>query len=120
MNDTAHRMSRRTHNESGRARSWLSVAALVLAMTAAAGALSLAAPAQARADACASVGGRHVSVGGCTDVAGTVEQYVPPPAYYPPPSESAPPPPPPDPAGYANVCANVGRHVSVSGCVSTG
>ncbi|SOJ55567.1 hypothetical protein MSIMFB_03049 [Mycobacterium simulans] len=120
MNGTGHPMSSGTHKASGRARSWLSAGAVVLALAAAAGALSVAAPAQARADACASVGGRHVSVGGCTDVAGTIEQYVPPPAYYPPPSESAPPPPPPEPAGYASVCANVGRHVNVSGCVSTG
>ncbi|WP_082977224.1 hypothetical protein [Mycobacterium sp. 852002-50816_SCH5313054-b] len=91
-------------------------------MAAVAVAVSVAVPAHARADACASVGGARVSVGGCTDIAGTVEQYVPPPAYYPPPSaaESAPPPPPPAPAGSVSVCANVGRHVNVSGCVGTG
>ena len=52
------------------------------------------------ADACASAGGRHVSVGGCADLADTVADYVPPPASYAPMPEdttddttTSPPPP---------------------------
>jgi len=96
-----------THKLHPRLRSWFTAALFVVALMVVGGALALAAPAQARADACASVGGRHVSVGGCSDVAGTVEQYTNPPA------QSAPP----APAGNAYACANVGRHIDVSGCV---
>jgi hypothetical protein len=52
---------------------------------------------------CGSVGGRHVDVNDC---AGPAD--APPPAG----GESAPPPPPPD----VNVCADVGRRVTVGGC----
>lgn len=59
-----------------------------------------------------TVGGQHVSVGGCTDPGAYVAP--PPPEDAPPPPEEAPvPPPPPD----VDVCASVGRRVSVSGCV---
>ncbi|WP_245850154.1 hypothetical protein [Mycobacterium angelicum] len=96
----------KTHKLDLRPRSWFTAALFVVALMVVGGALALAAPAQARADACANVGGRHVSVGGCSDVAGTVEQYTNPPAGY-----------PPAPAGNAYACASVGRHIDVSGCV---
>ena len=72
----------------------------------------------ANADVCASVG-RRVSVGGCMNVADTVNAYVPPPAYYAPLPEDfqAPPPPPPPPPVNVGICANFGRRISVSGCV---
>jgi len=79
-------------------------------------------PAVATADVCASVG-RRVSVSGCANLADTIADYVPPPSYYAPlpgdeqPEETAPPPPPPPPAPNVSVCANVGRRVSVSGCI---
>lgn len=109
MRDNVQAMSssqHRAHQLHLRPRSWFSAAMFVVMLVVAAGALALAAPAQARADACASVGGRHVSVGGCSDVAGTVEQYTNPPA------DS-----PPAPAGNVYACAGVGRHINVSGCV---
>ncbi|QLL10248.1 hypothetical protein H0P51_15470 [Mycobacterium vicinigordonae] len=79
-------------------------------MAGAASTLALAAPAEARADACGSVDGVHVSIEGCSDVAGTVEQYAPA-------AESAEPPQ--GPAGNVTACVDVGRRVSVSGCVGT-
>jgi hypothetical protein len=67
----------------------------------------------ANADVCASVG-RRVSVSGCTNVADTVNSYVPPPADYAPlPGDFPPPPPPPPPV---NVCVGAGRRIHVSGC----
>ena len=65
----------------------------------------------ANADVCASVG-RRVSVSGCTNVADTVNAYVPPPAAYAPLPQDFPPPPPPP----VNVCVGAGRRVHVSGC----
>ena len=70
----------------------------------------------AKADVCASVG-RRISVGGCMNIADTVNAYAPPPAYYAPLPEDFPPPPPPPPPVNVGVCANVGRRVSVSGCI---
>jgi hypothetical protein len=67
----------------------------------------------ANADVCASVG-RRVSVSGCTNVADTVNAYVPPPADYAPLPQDFPPPPPPPPP--VNVCVGVGRRIHVSGC----
>lgn len=70
-------------------------------------------PGVAKADVCASVG-RRVSVGGCTNVADTVNSYAPPPADYAPLPQDFPPPPPPPPP--VNVCVGAGRRVHVSGC----
>ncbi|MGO8771656.1 MAG: hypothetical protein ACLQIK_06695 [Mycobacterium sp.] len=64
----------------------------------------------ANADVCASVGYR-VSVSGCTNVADTVNSYVPPPGAYAPLPGDFPPPPP-----AATVCVGVGRRIHVSGC----
>lgn len=103
---------------------WKSTAAAVLAVTAfpLAG-IAVGVP-SAAADVCGSVGARHVSVGGCASLADAIADYVPPPSYYapmpddePPPDYIAPPPPPPPPAPNVSVCANVGRRISVSGCV---
>lgn len=75
------------------------------------------------ADVCGSVGGRHVSVSGCGSVADAIAPWVPPPGAYAPMPEDyyaappPPPPPPPPPLPNVNVCANVGRRVSVSGCI---
>ncbi len=83
-------------------------------------ALTISEPAAAHADVCGSVGGRHVSVGGCGSIADAIAPYVPPPAVYAPLPEdydAAPPPPPPPPPPNVNVCANFGRRISVSGCV---
>jgi hypothetical protein len=63
----------------------------------------------AGADVCASVG-RRISVSGCTNVADTVNTYVPPPGAYAPLPEDFPPPP------AANVCVGAGRRIHVSGC----
>ncbi|WP_413467261.1 hypothetical protein [Mycolicibacterium sp. 120270] len=82
--------------------------------------LAVAEPASVHADVCGSVGGRHVSVGGCGSIADAIAPYVPPPAAYAPlpeDYEAAPPPPPPPPPPNVNVCANFGRRISVSGCV---
>jgi hypothetical protein len=83
------------------------------------GLTALAQPVPASADVCGSVGGRHVSVGGCGSIADAVAPYVPPPAVYAPMPEdyAAPPPPPPPPPPNVNVCANFGRRISVSGCI---
>ncbi|MEE6176788.1 hypothetical protein [Mycobacterium sp. 050134] len=67
----------------------------------------------ANADVCASVG-RRVSISGCTNVADTVNTYVPPPNDYAPLPQDFPPPPPPPPP--VNVCVGAGRRVQVSGC----
>lgn len=71
----------------------------------------------ASADVCGSVGGRRISVSGCGD---PIARWAPPPAAYAPLPEdfyAAPPPPPPPPLPNVNVCANVGRRISVSGCI---
>lgn len=62
----------------------------------------------ANADVCASVG-RRISVSGCTNVADTVNAYVPPPGDYAPLPQDFPPPP-------VSVCVGVGRRIHVSGC----
>lgn len=74
------------------------------------------------ADVCGSVGGRRVSVSGCGSIADAIAPWVPPPAEYAPMPEDyyaapPPPPPPPPPLPNVNVCANVGRRISVSGCI---
>lgn len=64
---------------------------------------------------CGSVGGRWVDVSGCSDPLYEVND-----ALAPPPPPGAPPPeyvPPPPPRPNVNVCANVGRRISVSGCI---
>lgn len=76
----------------------------------------------ASADVCGSVGGRFVSVSGCGNIADAVAPWVPPPAAYAPLPEDyvappPPPPPPPPPLPNVDVCASVGRRISVSGCV---
>jgi hypothetical protein len=82
---------------------WLSVAMIVLVG-------GLVAPVVPTAGAvCGSVGGRHVDVSGCSDPLYELNDAL------------APPPPPPPvyipPAPNVSVCADVGRRVSVSGCV---
>lgn len=83
---------------------------------------SVVLPPAASADVCGSVGGRFVSVSGCGNVADAIAPWVPPPAAYAPlPEDYAapppPPPPPPPPLPNVDVCASVGRRISVSGCV---
>ena len=95
-------------------RPWIAAAIALLAVTSIPEMYSVVQPAGvANADVCASVG-RRVSVSGCTNVADTVNSYVPPPAAYAPLPEDFPPPPPPPPP--VNVCVGVGRRVHVSGC----
>jgi hypothetical protein len=92
----------------------LGLCAVVIGLTVISG------PVSASADVCGSVGGRHVSVGGCGSIADAVAPWVAPPAAYAPLPEdydAAPPPPPPPPPPNINVCANFGRRISVSGCV---
>lgn len=83
------------------------------------GLTALPQPPQASADVCGSVGGRHVSVNACGNVADAIAPWVPPPSVYAPLPEdyAAPPPPPPPPLPNVSVCANVGRRVSISGCI---
>jgi len=101
-------------------RGWKAVAAIFLGFAAIPGAVVIIQAPAATADVCASVG-RRVSVSGCANLADTIADYVPPPSYLPgdepAPEYTAPPPPPPPPAPNVSVCANVGRRVSVSGCV---
>jgi hypothetical protein len=89
--------------------------------------MAVAPPPEAAADVCGNVGGRHVSVSGCTDVAGAIADWAPPPESYAPlPQDyesTAPPPPPPPPppqiGSNVSVCGNVGGprgHLSVGGC----
>ncbi|MET0475486.1 MAG: RNA-binding protein [Mycobacterium sp.] len=72
---------------------------------------------------CGSVGGRHVDVSGCSDPLYELNDLLPPPPPPPPPpGEAAPPPPPPvyvppPPRPNVSVCANVGRRITVTGCV---
>ena len=84
---------------------------------------TVATPATSSADVCASAG-RRISVSGCADLGDVMAPWVPPPAYYAPLPEDYPPPPPPPvyvppppPLPNVNVCANVGRRISVSGCI---
>ena len=96
-------------------RSWTAAGIAVLALTAVPDIYAVIQPSSvANADVCASVG-RRVSVGGCMNIADTVNAYAPPPAYYAPLPEDFPPPPPPP--VNVGVCASFGRRVSVSGCV---
>ncbi len=96
------------------ARSWTAGAIAILALVAIPETYAVMQPSGvANADVCASVG-RRVSVSGCTNVADTVNAYVPPPgAYAPLPQDYPPPPPPPPPV---NVCVGGGRRVQISGC----
>ncbi len=72
---------------------------------------------------CGSVGGYHVSVSGCADPLAEMGYLDAPPPPPPPPPGAPPPPPPPayvpppPPLPNVNVCANVGRRISVSGCI---
>jgi hypothetical protein len=93
---------------------WLFIAAILSA----AGPMLPIAP-TAQATICGSVGGRHVDVSGCADPLSELNgvlQYPPPP----PPPGAPPPPPPPvyvPAAPNVDVCASVGRRISISGCV---
>jgi len=96
------------------ARPWIAVGMAMVAIASIPEMCCVVQPsAVANADVCASVG-RRVSVSGCTNVADTVNAYVPPPADYAPLPQDFPPPPPPPPP--VNVCVGVGRRVHVSGC----
>ena len=95
-------------------RSWTAAGIAVLALTSIPEIYAVLQPSgAASADVCAGVG-RRVSVSGCTNVADTVNTYVPPPADYAPLPQDFPPPPPPPPPG--NVCVGAGRRIHVSGC----
>ena len=95
-------------------RSWTAAGIAVLALTSIPEIYAVVQPSGvASADVCAGVG-RRVSVSGCTNVADTVNAYVPPPADYAPLPEDFPPPPPPPPP--VNVCVGAGRRIHVSGC----
>ncbi len=97
-----------------RVRSWLAAGLAAMAVTSIPEMYSvLQESGVANADVCASVG-RRVSVSGCTNVADTVNSYVPPPADYAPLPQDFPPPPPPPPP--VNVCVGAGRRIHVSGC----
>jgi hypothetical protein len=90
--------------------------AAALLFAALAGSVLIPAP-TATADVCGSVGGQHVDVSGCTDPLAPEAVVPPPPPPDAPPAEDAPPPPPPPPPADVDVCADVGRRVSVGGCV---
>ena len=95
-------------------RSWTAAGIAVLALASIPEIYAVVQPSGvASADVCAGVG-RRVSVSGCTNVADTVNAYVPPPADYAPLPEDFPPPPPPPPP--VNVCVGAGRRIHVSGC----
>ncbi len=91
-----------------RLRPWIAAAIAVLAVAP----TVVATTGVANADVCASVG-RRVSVSGCSNVADTINGYVPPPAAYAPLPGDFPPPPPPPPV---SVCVGAGRRIHVSGC----
>ncbi|KUI45401.1 RNA-binding protein [Mycobacterium sp. IS-1590] len=74
-----------------------------------AGGLVTANPPSAEATLCGSVGGRFVDVTGCADPLSYLNELPPPP----PPPVYVPPPPAPN----VSACVNVGRRVSVSGCI---
>ena len=95
-------------------RSWTAAGIAVLALASIPEIYAVVQPSGvASADVCAGVG-RRVSVSGCTNVADTVNAYVPPPADYAPLPEDFPPPPPPPPP--VNVCVGAGRRIHISGC----
>ena len=98
-------------------QSWASAGIAVLALTAVPETYAIMQPSGvANADVCASAG-RRISVGGCMNIADTVNAYAPPPAYYAPlPEDFAPPPPPPPPVNVG-VCFGGGRRIRVSTCV---
>ena len=107
---------------------WLCAAAILFA----GGLVTVSTPA-ADATFCGSVGGRLVDVSGCSDPFSYLNDALPPPPPPPPPPPGPPPPPPPPgapppppppppvyyvpPAPNVDVCANVGRRISVSGCI---
>jgi hypothetical protein len=92
-------------------RSWTAAGIAVLALTSIPEIYAVVQPSGvANADVCASVG-RRVTVSGCTNVADTVNTYVPPPGDYAPLPQDFPPPPAPP-----NVCVSAGRRIRVSGC----
>ncbi|WP_369828133.1 hypothetical protein [Mycobacterium sp. 852002-51163_SCH5372311] len=94
-------------------RSWTAAGIAVLTFTSIPEIYAVVQPSGvANADVCVSAG-RRVSVSGCTNVADTVNGYVPPPAAYAPLPQDFPPPPPP-PA--VSVCVGAGRRIHVSGC----
>lgn len=101
------------------ARMWWSAVTCAAVILFATGLVLATAPA-GRANVCGSVGGRHVDVSGCADPMYELNDALYPP---PPPPPGAPPPPPPPPAYVPapppniSVCANVGRRVSISGCI---
>ena len=96
-------------------RAALCVAALLLG----GGAAVISAPVSGAV--CGSIGGPRIDVSGCADP--LYEMNYLPPAPPPPPAYLPPPPPPPVYAPpppvlpNVNVCANVGRRISVSGCI---
>ena len=97
-------------------QSWASAGIAVLALTAVPETYAIMQPSGlANADVCASAG-RRISVGGCMNIADTVNAYAPPPAYYAPLPEDFPPPPPPPPVNVG-VCFGGGRRIRVSTCV---
>jgi len=98
-------------------QSWAAAGIAVLALTAVPEMYAIVQPSGvANADVCASAG-RRISVGGCMNIADTVNAYAPPPAYYAPlPEDFAPPPPPPPPVNVG-VCFGGGRRIRVSTCV---
>ncbi|HET6733701.1 RNA-binding protein [Mycobacterium sp.] len=97
-------------------RIWVCSAALII------GAVVVPVP-PAQATVCGSVGGRHVDISGCADPFYELNDVLAPPPPPPPPPGAPPPPPPPPPPVYVpplpnvDVCANVGRRISVSGCI---
>ena len=98
-------------------RSWIAGGIAVLALTAIPEIYAVMQPSGvANADVCASVG-RRVSVGGCMNVADTVNAYVPPPAEYAPLPEDFQAPAPAPPPVNVGVCAGFGRRIRVGGCV---
>ncbi|MGV0741504.1 RNA-binding protein [Mycolicibacterium sp. XJ870] len=104
---------------------WASCAAALLFTGGLSGLSGLSLVTAPSADAiCGSIGGRHVDVTGCSDPLYELNDALappPPPPGAPPPPPGAPPPPPPAyvPPSPPNitVCANVGRRISISGCV---
>ena len=96
-------------------QSWAAAGIAVLALTAVPEMYAIVQPSGvANADVCASAG-RRISVGGCMNIADTVNAYAPPPSYYAPLPEDFPPPPPPP--VNVGVCFGGGRRIRVSTCV---
>ncbi len=96
----------------------MALVALVIA-----GGMSVPLAPAAGATVCGTVGGYRVNVSGCADPFAYVDSALPPPPPPPPPPGAPPPPPPPayvpppPPAPNVSVCANVGRRISVTGCI---